>query len=197
MSDLFTYVAFGDSITDSYGVSRGFVSHVSARLAGALPERETVTHNRGMSGDNSTDAIYRLQRDVLDADPDLVTINFGVNDAFSWISPDKFESNLAAMVESVKENGCHRIVLVSSEVIPEPQAEKQVLPYWRKMRQVAEAAGIVYADANGHWQGLLDSGVDQWTLIIPGDMHPNEAGHEVIAEAVWEAIEESGLLEGA
>jgi lysophospholipase L1-like esterase len=99
------------------------------------------------------------------------------------------------MVEAIRENGCSRIVLVSSEVIPEPNAEKQVLPYWERMRRVAEEQGAVYADANGRWQRLLDEGTDQWNLIIPGDMHPNEEGHRVIAEAVFEAMEVSGLLE--
>jgi lysophospholipase L1-like esterase len=191
-----TYVAFGDSITDGYGVSRGFVSFLVERMSKARPGLEFTTINAGSSGDNTNDAVYRLQRDVLDHDPDLVTINFGVNDAFSWVSAEKFGSNLAAMVDIIKENGCARIILVSSEVIPEPQAELQVQPYWEKMRQVAEEAGIVYADANGHWQSLLDSGIDQWTLIIPGDMHPNEEGHRVIADAVFEAMENGKILEG-
>jgi len=191
-----TYVALGDSITDGYGVSRGFVSFLVERMSKARPGLEFTTINAGSSGDNTNDAVHRLQRDVLDHDPDLVTINFGVNDAFSWVSAEKFGSNLAAMVDIIKENGCPRIILVSSEVIPEPQAELQVQPYWEKMRQVAEEAGIVYADANGHWQSLLDSGIDQWTLIIPGDMHPNEEGHRVIADAVFEAMENGKILEG-
>jgi lysophospholipase L1-like esterase len=155
-----------------------------------------VTVNNGLSGDHTNDAIHRLQRDVLNHDPDLVTINFGVNDAFSGISAVKFGSNLEAMVDIIRENGCGRIVLVSSEVIPEPQAEKKMKPYWEKMREVAETAGVVYADANGYWQSLLDSGTDWWSLIIPGDMHPNEEGHLVIAEAVFEAIQSSGILDG-
>lgn len=191
-----TYLAFGDSITDGYGVLRGFVSFLSEMISRARPGLELTTINTGMSGDNTSDAVYRLKRDVLDHDPDLVTINFGVNDAFSGISVEKFGSNLQGIVEAIQENGCGRIVLVSSEVIPEPGAERQVLPYWEMMRQVAIDAGIVYADANGRWQKLLDAGTDQWGLIIPGDMHPNADGHQVIAEAVFESMQTSKILEG-
>ena len=191
-----TYIAFGDSITEGYGVYRGFVSFLAEQISEARPDLELTTVNAGLSGENTNDAIHRLQRDVLDHNPDLVTINFGVNDAFSGISAVKFGSNLEAMVDIIKETGCGRIVLVSSEVIPEPQAEKQVKPYWEKMREVAEAAGVVYADANGYWQSLLDSGTDQWSLIILGDMHPNEEGHRIIAEAVFEAMEASKVLDG-
>lgn len=190
------YVAFGDSITDGYGVLRGFVSYLVEMISRAHPGLELSTINTGLSGDNSGDAIYRLQRDVLDHVPDLVTVNFGVNDAFSWVSVEKFGSNLEEMVDAIRENGCSRIVLVSSEVIPEPNAEKKVLPYWEKMRQVAERMGVVYADANGRWRKLLEEGTDQWSLIIPGDMHPNEEGHRVIADAVFEAIEASNILDG-
>jgi len=190
------YIAFGDSITEGYGVHRGFVFFLAERISKARPDLDLKTVNNGLSGDNTNDAIHRLQRDVLDHDPDLVTINFGVNDAFSGISTVKFGNNLEAMVDIIRENGCGRIVLVSSEVIPEPQAEKKVKPYWRKMQEVAEAAGVVYADANGYWQGLLDSGTDQWSLIIPGDMHPNEEGHRIIAEAMFEAMQSSKLLDG-
>jgi lysophospholipase L1-like esterase len=189
------YVAFGDSITDGYGVSRGFVSFLGESIAKSHPGLSLSITNSGLSGDNTSDALYRLQRDVLDHHPDLVTINFGVNDAFSYVSVEKFGSNLETMVKMIREGGCSRVVLVSSEVIPEPDAEKQVLPYWEKMRQVAADTGSVYADANGRWQRLLEAGTDQWTLIIPGDMHPNEKGHRIIAEAVYEAMEENGLLE--
>lgn len=189
------YVAFGDSITEGYGVTRGFVSYLSERMSEARPEIEITIINTGMSGDNTNDAAYRLQRDVLDHDPDLVTINFGVNDAFSGISAEKFGSNLEGLVEAIMENGCRHIALVSSEVIPEPNAEMHVLPYWEKMRQVAGKTGIVYADANRHWQNLLDAGTDQWSLIIPGDLHPNEEGHRIIAEAVYQAMVESKILE--
>jgi lysophospholipase L1-like esterase len=189
------YVAFGDSITDAYGVARGFVDHVADRIQGKFPRIEWAVTRRGMSGETSADGLYRLDRDVLANQPDLVTINFGVNDAFSGISPERFAGNLQMMVQKIQEGGCGRVVLLSSEVIPEPMAERQVLPYWEAMRRVAGDNNVVYADVNGYWQKLIDGGRNQWEMIIPGDMHPNEEGQKVIGEAVWLAIEENGLLE--
>ena len=106
-----------------------------------------------------------------------------------------FAANLGDMVKMVQESGCSRIVLLSSEVIPDAGAEQQVLPYWEAMEQVAREAGVVYADVNGRWREVVEGGLNQWDLIIPGDIHPNEAGHELIGEAVFNAIKESGLLE--
>ena len=52
-------------------------------MSSARPDLELVTINSGMSGDNSRGGLYRFGRDVREHDPDLVTVNFGVNDAFS------------------------------------------------------------------------------------------------------------------
>ncbi|UCG38291.1 MAG: SGNH/GDSL hydrolase family protein [bacterium] len=188
------YVAFGDSITDGYGVARGFVSFLTERIARTFPELDLVTVNTGMSGDTSRGGLYRIGRDVLEHNPAMVSINFGVNDAFSGISPSRFGENLRQMVEQIVSSGCARIVLLSCEVIPELWAERQVLPYWDAMRETAEATGCVYADVHGRWSRELRGGRDQWDLIIPGDLHPNEEGHRLIAEAVFEAMEGSGLL---
>ena len=190
------YVAFGDSITDGYGVSRGFVSFLTERISKTFPELELITVNTGMSGDTSRGGLYRLGRDVLDHRPVLVTINFGVNDAFSGISPGQFADNLREMVARIRGNGCERILMLSSEAIPEEWADEQVLPYWEAMRSLAQETGCVYADVHGRWVEELQGGRSESELIIPGDLHPNEEGHRLIAESVFEAMEASGILEG-
>ena len=190
------YVAFGDSITDGYGVSRGFVSFLTEQISKTHPDLDLVTVNTGMSGDTSRGGLYRLGRDVIDHQPDLVTINFGVNDAFSGISPQLLTDNLRDMVYRIRDAGCDRILLLSCKVIPEDWAEQQVLPYWEAMKALAEEMGCVYADVHGRWAEALNEGRPERDLIIFGDLHPNEEGHRLIAEAVFEAMESSGLLKG-
>lgn len=189
------YLAFGDSITDGYGVTKGFVSWVVEKIKAAHPELELFTILSGMSGDNTRDALYRLGRDLEQYTPDLTSINFGVNDAFSGISVGMFAANLTDMVKMVQDTGCTRIVLLSCEVIPDARAEQQVLPYWEAMEDVARETGTVYADVNGRWREVVEGGLNQWDLIIPGDMHPNEAGHKLMGEAVFESLRDSGLLQ--
>ncbi len=190
------YIAFGDSITDGYGVPRGFVSFLTEQISKAHPDLDLVTINTGMSGDTSRGGLYRLGRDVIDHRPDLVTINFGVNDAFSGISPRQFSDNLRDMVSRIQAAGCDSVLMLSCEVIPEDWAEKQVLPYWEAMKALAGEMGCVYADVHGKWVKELKGGRPEGDLIISGDLHPNEEGHRLIAEAVFEAMEESGLLDG-
>ncbi len=63
------------------------------------------------------------------------------------------------------------------------------------MSSLAEETGCVYADVHGYWIRQLQGGRSESELIIPGDLHPNEEGHRLIAEAVLQAMEESGILE--
>ena len=189
------YVAFGDSITEGYGVARGFVSYLAEFIRKADAHHTWKVLNRGMSGETSREALYRLEADVLAEKPDLVTINFGVNDAFSGISPDSFKDILGRMISPIREGGCRLLVLLSSEVIPEPWAERQVGPYWDAMRTAAEDGGAVYADVNGYWRKELENGRPEEELIIRGDLHPNEEGHRLIAETVFKTIKANGLFE--
>lgn len=190
------YVAFGDSITDGYGVPSGFVSFLTEQISKARPDLNLVTINAGMSGDTSRGGLYRLGRDVIEPRPDLVTINFGVNDAFSGISPQQFSDNLRDMVSGIRAAGCDRVLMLSCESIPEEWAEQEVLPYWEAMKVLAEDMGCVYADVHGRWVEELKGGRPESDLIISGDLHPNEEGHRLIAEAVFETMQMSKMLEG-
>ena len=190
------YVAFGDSITEGYGVTRGFVSYLTEMILSHRSDLELVTFNTGMSGDTSRGGLYRLGRDVVEHRPDLVTINFGVNDAFSGISPEQFKNNLRDMVTRIKDSGCDRIVLLSCESIPEEWAEEQVLPYWAAMKSLADDLKCVYADVHDKWLRELEAGRPVGDLIIPGDLHPSQEGHRLIAVSVFEAMVAGGILEG-
>lgn len=196
MTDDATYVAFGDSITEGHGVAWGFVSYLARLLQEADSRHTWKIINRGMSGETSREALYRLEADVLAHKPNLVTINFGVNDAFSDISPEAFRDILERMILPIRAGGCSMIVLLSSEVIPDPWAERQVGPYWDAMRTAAEECGGVYSDVNGRWRQELENGRPEEELIIWGDLHPNEEGHRLIAETVFETIKANGLFEG-
>ena len=78
-------VAFGNSITNGVGLAEvteadTFRDIVRRELSERLGSTVDVV-NAGVNGDIVTLAIGRLERDVLDRNPDLVTIMFGGNEA--------------------------------------------------------------------------------------------------------------------
>src|SRR5262245_24514574 len=80
-------VALGDSVTQGLGLNPVMlgteVYHEVFRreLITLYPTRSFSLVNAGVGGDNTGGGLARLQHDVLDPHPDLVTICFGLNDS--------------------------------------------------------------------------------------------------------------------
>ena len=70
-------VLFGDSITA--GMTDGYPSPIfSNEIRKYFPNIEIL--NRGVPGDRTDLALSRIQADVIQSSPDIVTIFFGTND---------------------------------------------------------------------------------------------------------------------
>ena len=75
-------VTLGNSITELGEGPTGYVDLMRKSLSVLYPERRIYFINAGISGHKSTDMAERFQRDVLDHQPDWVTISVGVNDVW-------------------------------------------------------------------------------------------------------------------
>ena len=81
----------GDSVTDMgslqpvgegllENVGQGYVRIVENMLAVYYPELFIRVTNSGISGNTSRDLLERFERDVVDLNPDWVSICIGIND---------------------------------------------------------------------------------------------------------------------
>ncbi|MCW9706162.1 SGNH/GDSL hydrolase family protein [Fodinibius salsisoli] len=94
-----TIVALGDSITDDLQGWFNIFQHV---LEIGLEDPEFTFINSGVSYDTSTDALKRLNRDVLDHEPDWVIVALGTFDAQRLhVSPDRPLVSLADYWENL------------------------------------------------------------------------------------------------
>src|SRR3990172_12452360 len=83
-----TIVALGDSLTHGWLVRKGYLDFMSEMIKSRYPHRTVKIINRGVPGDTAEGGLARLEHDVIDLNPDLVFIQFGLNDAFSGISAE-------------------------------------------------------------------------------------------------------------
>ena len=112
-------VVLGDSITkgDDVAAEQRFTRLVEQELTDALGAAITVV-NAGVNADITALAVQRLERDVLDLQPDYAVIMFGVNDAgfFRPETPETpaatprvaladFRHHLQSMLRHVADNG--------------------------------------------------------------------------------------------
>jgi len=177
-----TIVAFGDSITAGFAVRRGFPSFWKVALAQKYPEARVEMINSGISGDTTQDGLARLDWAVLSYEPDLVTINFGINDCVLGLGLEEFELNLVEMVRRIRAGPASEILLLSSQPLETQPYDRLVLDYYQAIERVAREMDAGFVDVNGAWMERVQQGTPLSSLILPGLDHPNEAGYRVIAE---------------
>ena len=97
----------GEGLFDAYG--RGYVNLVNALIGAVCPEQKIRIVNMGRGGNTTRNLKDRWQKDVLDLNPDWVSIMIGINDVWrqfdaplqtEWGVPLKeYEENLRELVE--------------------------------------------------------------------------------------------------
>jgi lysophospholipase L1-like esterase len=177
-----TIVAFGDSITAGYAVRRGFTSFWREMLQKKYPDAKIEMINSGVSGDTTMDGLARLDWTVLSYEPDLVTINFGINDCVLRLGLDDFEINLVEMVRRIRAGPGSEILLLSSQPLETPPYDRLVLDYYQAIERVAKEMDVGFVDVYGAWMERIRQGTPLGSLILSGLDHPNEAGYKIIAE---------------
>ena len=177
-----TIVAFGDSITAGFAVRRGFPSYWKQMLAEKYPEASIEMINSGISGDTSMDGLARLDYSVLSYEPDLITINFGINDCVLGLCLEEFEANFVEMVRRIRSGPGSEILLLSSEPLETPPYDRMVLDYYQAVQRVAKQMDVGFVNVFAAWMKVVNAGTPLSGLILSGLDHPNEAGYRIIAE---------------
>lgn len=212
----FTLVAFGDSTT-----APRRVDGKSIRIYADILQEDFVRRgvngaviNAGVGGNNTDQARARFASDVLAHEPDLVIIQFGLNDSCIdlWdgmhqprISRETFADNLRYFVETLRKEDCDVILMTAN---PMRWTEALLRLYGSAPYDVNDPWGFnltnrVYGDAVRElaaeldvplidvYQGFYDygnvAGQTPEDLLLDG-MHPNDRGHALIAEWLLKEI---------
>ncbi len=111
-----TVVAFGDSLTEGYGVgdTENYPYLLDRALSATPPLRVTV-QNKGVSGNTTRNALDRVG-EVIQAKPDVVIIGIGGNDILRKIPPTETKANLTAIIEQISSKTQARIILLEVDV---------------------------------------------------------------------------------
>jgi len=207
-----TIVAFGDSTTAPRG-NLVVYSMILERELTAEGRRVSVI-NSGKGGDNTTSAAERFETDVLAHHPDLVIIQFGINDSAVdvWngatdprVAIDDYERSLEGFVTALSDRGCAAIIMTSNPLRwtdklkelygkppynpDDPEGFNLLLgDYVERARRVAARHGLPMVDsfrAFKEYGEVEGQSVDD--LLLDG-MHPNAAGHEIEAQLLLAQI---------
>ncbi len=106
-------VCAGDSITGWSDLTSYLKwSHILECMLEACLGRDHVqVVNRGIGGNTTGQLRERLQRDVLNENPDIVTVLIGGNDAGRQVSRRATEKNLNGILGALRQAGCRVLVM--------------------------------------------------------------------------------------
>lgn len=204
-------VAFGDSITNGASPAGMTEAHtfrdiVRRRLTERLGTKVEV-FNAGVNGDIVTLAMGRLQRDVLDRKPDLVTIMFGGNEAGFYrpetngfadtprVSRDEFAAAVAKIVDRVRAEGI-TVVLMTCPPMTERYWGMHLEPYRKHginflVKDYAQAMRDVAAEKKVELVDVYRAFAEKPERLdyFPDGLHPDARGHRAIADLLVERLE--------
>jgi lysophospholipase L1-like esterase len=181
-----TLATIGGSITTGYAADPPREKGWAAQIANRLGRHGPVTFiNAGCSGTDSAAAAQRVKAHVLDAAPDLVIVEFGVND--EWLDPAvrarSYEGLLRQLLSASKPPAVVTLQLTQRGNQPRHALEPQ--------RELAAHYGLTSIDFGAWMQRRVDAGLARWEALYDEPVHPNQRGHDAIAEAVIETLEGS------
>ena len=179
-----TLTTIGGSITTGYAAQPPREKGWAAQTAAWLARRGPVTFvNAGCSGTDSAAAVQRVQHHVLDAAPDLVIVEFGVND--EWLDPAvrarSYEGLLRQLLSAPRPPAIVALQLTQQGNQPRHAVEAQ--------RQLAAHYGLTSIDFGAWMQRRVATGSARWEALYDEPVHPNQRGHDAIAEAVIETLD--------
>lgn len=211
-----TVVYMGDSITFGQYLDPAvrWTALIDQRLDERFPEVELRSFNRGISGETTRMGLERFPRDVQELRPDVMTLQFGLNDCNCWetdeglprVSEAAFRANLVEMIERARRFGARAIVLSTNhrtlrrDVLPSGEVyEDGNERYSEIVREVAEVTGVDLCDIRAVFEPFDDEKLAAMLLPEPDLLHLSEEGNTIYAEAIWPHVERAAaaLLEGA
>ena len=193
----------GDSVTDMGSVNpvgeglfdnlgKSYVRIIENMLVAWYPELNIRITNSGISGNTSRDLAARFDRDVVDLNPQWVSICIGINDVWrqfdtpaipEWaVTIEEYEKNLEEMILKIKEKV--KGIFLCTPYYIEPNVEdamrKRMDEYGSVCKKLAKKYGCELIDFQSLYNDFCKykhSSIIAWDIV-----HPNQMGATLMAK---------------
>lgn len=175
-----TILMLGDSLTEGTGLKKNqaYPYLVEQKLR-AQGFSSIKVINAGVSGSTSASALSRLKWH-LRSTPEILLLALGANDGLRGLSTAQMKRNLAKTIKLALSKGV-RVVLAGMKMPPNYGAE-YTREFEKVFYQLAKEYDVVFIPF------LLEGVAGDPKLNFPDGLHPNERGHQIIAELVYKTL---------
>lgn len=192
----------GDSVTDMgsmqpvgeglfENLGRGYVRIIESMLVAYYPELNIRVTNSGTSGNTSRDLLKRFDKDVVELNPDWVSICVGINDVWrqfdtpaireSHVFPDEYEENLEKMILKIKDNvkGVFLLSPYYIEANKEDKMRSRMDEYTKICKNLAEKHDCIFVDFQAMYEDFCK--IRHSSCVAWDRVHPNQIGSTLMA----------------
>ena len=171
-------LAFGDSLTQGYGVPPG--KEFPARLEKALNARglDVTVINAGVSGETSAGGLARVDWLLGDgkSGPDAAIVELGANDGLRGLPVTAMEKNLDTILAKFKARNIP--VLFAGMKAPRNFGARYAADYDQVFPKLAQKYDVLF------YPFFLEGVALDRALVQPDGLHPNPAGVDAIVKRI-------------
>lgn len=176
-----TVLVLGDSLSAAYGVpsETAWVELLRDRIESQ--DLDWTVVNASISGETTDGGLRRLPGLLETHDPNIVIIELGGNDGLRGFPPNVIESNLANMIEQVRDTGATPL-LVGMQ-IPPNYGQRYTTMFADIFPTLSDRYNTVLVPF------FLDGIYDQDGLMQGDGIHPTEEAQPRLLDNIWPKLE--------
>ncbi len=187
LAKVFERAAAGEPITVAYlggSITQGssatptscYAYLTTEWLKRQFPKSDITYVNAGIGATGSYIGVYRTDRDVLSHSPDLVFVDFSVND-----TTENTERNKASY-----DGVLRKLWFAESKpaVVTIAMTMDDGTSFQEYHKEICEAYDIPMISYHDAIMDVIQHGHIKWTDISDDNIHPNETGHKVLTEII-------------
>lgn len=170
----------GDSLSEGYGVAReaSYASLLEKKLKTAGKDWQVI--NASISGSTSASAVARLKWQLKNK-PDLLILALGANDGLRGTAVAETKKNLEQALELAKKEGLKTILFGMR--MPPNYGDKYTKDFEKMYADLARINKVKLVPF------FLDGVAGDPAMNQADGIHPNEKGHQKLADNVYRGIE--------
>jgi acyl-CoA thioesterase I len=183
-------VALGSSSTQGAMASdlgHSYPAVLQEELSAGLPDAHIAVINRGISGQDATEELARLDADVMAIRPQLVIWQVGANGALRNADPAVFRATVTAGVHRLQAAGAD-VILMDNQRSPALLTKSQEPVFDEALAKVAADTGAALFSRHALMLGWLRNGASLSEFIAADGLHHNDHGYRCVALALAHAI---------
>ena len=173
-----TIGTIGGSITQGTAASTTDERYANRALqwwAKAFPKAQLDFVNAGIGATDSYIGVHRADADLLSKKPDVVIVEFSVNDTDAALNLQTYDSLVRKILQA--ENHPAVILLFTTQEDGTSLQDTHM--------QIGSAYNLPMISYKNAVLPEIEAGKFTWKDISPDNIHPNSVGHGIIGELLW------------